>query len=150
MINIIKMTPEHCAAVAEIEKECFAEPWSENALRDGVARADARYLVAVADSGEVIGYIGSHTVIGEVSITNIAVKKEMRRRGAANALLNALLRDCIKANDEFVTLEVRVSNAVATALYEKNGFKKVGTRKNFYSSPREDALLYTYFIGDKL
>lgn len=147
MMNIIKMTAEHCAAVAEIEKECFSEPWSENALRDGVARDDARYFVAVS-GGEAVGYIGSHTVLGEVSITNIAVKKAMRRRGAANALLNTLLEDCKKANDEFVTLEVRTSNAAAIALYEKNGFKKVGTRKNFYSSPCEDALLYTYFIGD--
>lgn len=148
MITVRKMTDGDCLAVSEIEKECFSKPWSERALADGIARGDARYFVAQSESGETVGYIGSHAVLGEVGVTNVAVKCGFRRQGIGESLLRALMKECEVHGDELLTLEVRESNASAISFYEKLGFENVGIRKNFYSSPTEDALLYTYYFGD--
>ena len=76
-----------------------------------------------------------------MSINNVGVLEDLRRRGIARALMERLLADLSAAQS--VTLEVRRSNAAAIALYESFGFERVGERKNFYSQPTEDALLMT-------
>ncbi len=134
-------------ALAESEKECFSCPWSEDALIKALEREDNIYFSAVCD-GKVAGYIGSYRVLGEVYINNIAVLKDYRNKGIGKALIKSLADYCKENGCEFCTLEVRKSNINAISLYEKCGFKLVGERKNFYDSPKEDALLYTLFFGD--
>ena len=94
------------------------------------------------EDGAVLGYAVLSAVLDEGNLDNIAVAPEYRRRGVADALLGALTgfgRECLA----LLTLEVRASNAPAIALYEKHGFAAVGRRKNYYSAPREDAVLMT-------
>ncbi|MEE0064153.1 MAG: ribosomal protein S18-alanine N-acetyltransferase, partial [Acutalibacteraceae bacterium] len=79
-------------------------------------------------------------------ITNVAVSEKFRRRGIAEKLLEEAERGAIKRGCVLITLEVRASNDPAKALYKKRGFKEVGTRKNFYSDPREDAEIMTKFF----
>lgn len=142
---IKKMTSSHIEEIAKLEKECFATPWSEEGLRSELNNNLARFFVAF--SGErVAGYIGSHNVLGEVYITNVAVFSEFRRNGVGKALVNFLVEQMKTENAEFVTLEVRKSNSNAISLYEKCGFEKVGERKDFYEKPREDAVLMTDYI----
>ncbi len=136
------MTEADVKAVAEIEKECFSQPWSEDGIRQELFNDSARFFVA-EKMGKAVGYMGMHIVLDECYIANVAVLPTYRRQGIAQKLLtNALL----KAESEgcsFISLEVRVSNSGAIGLYEKNGFEKMGERKNFYQSPTENALIMT-------
>ena len=145
MMNIIieKMGENHLSQIAELEKTCFSTPWSKNALREELANQFSRFFVALCD-GQIAGYIGAHNVVGEVYITNVAVFPQFRRQGIAEALIKKLMDISQTEKAEFITLEVRKSNMGAINLYTKMGFKEVGSRKNFYENPREDALLMTY------
>lgn len=140
--NILKMSEDHIEAVAEIEKLCFSTPWSENALREELNNSRAYFLVC-ADGGRIAGYIGSHNVLGEVYITNVAVHPDYRRKGIGEMLVKSLV-EAFSCDGEFVTLEVRESNSPAQNLYSKLGFCQVGKRKSFYEHPTEDAVLMTY------
>ena len=134
------MKEGHVAAIAEIEKLCFSDPWSENSIAYGLTSRLSYWLVAV-ENGEVVGYIGSQSVLGESDMMNVAVHPDHRRKGLAEALITAL-SDGLKARgNEVLTLEVRVSNTPAIALYDKLGFTQVGRRPNYYRNPKEDALI---------
>lgn len=140
------MTAEDIPAVARLEQECFAEPWSENALAESLADANYVFFVAAFLDETVAGYVGAYLAADELSITNVAVTASYRRCGAANQLMKALDAFAKEKNLYGITLEVRVSNSAAIALYEKNGYEKSGIRKGFYSKPKEDALImWKYF-----
>ena len=139
------MQKKHAHAVAEIAAQSLAEAWSEDAFEKETENPSATIFVALLGD-DVIGFGGVQTVLDEAYITNIAVKKEYRRKGAGEALLKAIIDNC--ADCSFVTLEVRVSNSAAIKLYEKQGFVSQGIRKNFYSHPTEDANIMTLFLGE--
>ena len=140
MIEIVKMNEGHVAPIAQLEKLCFSDPWSENSIASELNSRLSYWLVAV-ENGEVLGYIGSQSVLGESDMMNVAVHPDHRRRGIAEALVTALSKD-LKARDNVcLTLEVRASNAPAIALYEKLGFAQIGLRKNYYRNPKEDAVI---------
>ena len=137
MIEIVRMNESHVAAVAALEKQFFSEPWDEASVRSELTNKLALWLVAVED-GELAGYVGSQTVLQEADMMNIAVAEGFRRRGIARNLVEELIRQL----DAYqLTLEVRVSNAPAIAMYESMGFQQVGLRKNYYRKPKEDALI---------
>ncbi len=139
MYNIVPMTVETAADVAELEKLCFSDPWSEQSLREECENPLALWLTAVSDDGTVAGYGGIHTLYGEGEIMNIAVHPAYRRQGVAKEVLGALL-DAAK-DAETVFLEVRESNEGAIALYEGFGFQQITRRKHYYAHPTEDALI---------
>ena len=141
-LKIIKMAESHVKDLALLEKECFSTPWTEKGLSDELSNPNARFYVAAFDDA-VGGYIGAHNVVGEVYITNVAVSNAFRRKGVAQSLVGHLLNVSELENADFVTLEVRESNLPARSLYEKMGFEVVGTRKDFYEQPRENAILMT-------
>ena len=140
--EIVKMEISHISEVAGIEKECFSVPWSEKALEEEIGNKVSRFFVCLKDK-EVIGYAGMHIMSGECYIDNIAVKMSHRRQKIGEALLKTLIETAKAENGEFISLEVRKSNAAAISLYEKYGFKNVGVRKNFYDLPTEDAIIMT-------
>ncbi len=131
--------------IAKIEEKVFAHPWSAYSIKNLLNDDKSAVFVALEDN-KVIGYCGVNTVLDEGYITNIAVLKEYRRKGIGQALVKALCGYAEKTGLAFLTLEVRKSNLPAIKLYEKNGFKKVGERKDYYSSPKENALLMTEFF----
>ena len=140
MIEIIPMNEGHVAHIAQLEKLCFNDPWSENSIASELSSRLSYWLVAV-ENEEVVGYIGSQSVLGESDMMNVAVHPACRRRGIAEALVEALSHDLKERGNVCLTLEVRASNAPAIALYEKLGFTQVGLRKNYYRNPKEDALI---------
>ena len=140
MMEIVKMDESHVAPIAELEKICFSDPWSENSIAYELTSRLSYWLVAVED-GQVVGYIGSQSVLGEADMMNVAVHPDHRRKGIAEALVLALSRDLKERDNVCLTLEVRASNDPAIALYEKLGFSQVGLRKNYYRNPKEDALI---------
>ena len=137
---ITEMNATHVAQVAELEKICFADPWSEKSVASELDNIWALWLVAVEDD-RVIGYIGSQTSIDETDVMNVAVHPDCRRRGIAETLIVNLVDELKKKGSHALMLEVRASNAPAIALYEKLGFLQVGCRKNYYRNPKEDALI---------
>lgn len=141
-VKIVPMDERHTGRVAALERICFSEPWSENALREEIENPAACFLTAV-EGDTVLGYAGMHTVLGESYIDNVAVFPEHRGRGIGRALVQALIDRAKEDGGVFITLEVRASNAPAIALYSALGFGRAGVRKNFYSKPKEDALILT-------
>lgn len=145
--SVSPMTEADIPQIAELEKQCFSEPWSENSLKEELTNETARFYVI--HSGEkLLGYIGANNICGEVYITNVAVNKEFRFQGLGKKLVNHLVKQAEAENALFVTLEVRESNENAIRLYEKCGFKRAGERKNFYSKPTENALIYTLTLKE--
>ena len=137
---IVKMNESHVSQVAELEKICFSDPWSENSVASELNNKLAFWLVA-EEEGRLAGYVGSQTVCNETDMMNVAVHPDFRRRGIAEALVNGLVEKLKSKGSHCLTLEVRASNAPAIALYEKLGFSEIGRRKNYYRNPREDALI---------
>lgn len=124
-------------ALCTLEAECFSLPWSEKAFEDFFANGCSVCLVAEIDS-KIVGYVGMNLISGEGEITNLAVTESARGKGVATCLMDAL---CDTEGLCRLMLDVRVSNVPARSLYEKCGFGVDGIRKNFYSHPREDAVL---------
>ena len=127
--------------IAILERECFSSPWSENAVLESY-QSNTIFFVA-EENNNIIGYAGLQLVLDEGYVTNIAVTKTARKKGVGNALVNQLLNFAAQKELAFVSLEVRESNLPAITLYKKCGFAYMGKRKNFYSSPTEDAIILT-------
>lgn len=140
MMTFTEMKAEHVPQVAQLEKMCFADPWSEMSIESELRSIWSYWLVAV-ENDQVVGYIGSQTSIDETDVMNVAVHPDWRRRGIAQMLINHLIAELKKRGSHSLTLEVRASNAPAIGLYEKIGFAQVGCRKNYYRNPKEDALI---------
>lgn len=140
-MDIRKMIPEDAPEAAELERLCFADPWSEQALRESCTDPLYRIFV-VCDDNRVIGYAGMIVTGEEVQITNVAVHPEKRRLGVGRMLMKALISEAESVGGRVMFLEVRVHNEGAIRLYEQCGFVSVGVRKNFYSHPTEDGCIY--------
>lgn len=139
-MTILNMTVDHVTQVAELERLCFSDPWSENSVASELNNPLSLWLVAM-DGDTVAGYIGSQTVLDESDMMNVAVHPQYRRQGIAEALVLELSRWLKEKGSHCLTLEVRASNDPAKKLYEKLGFQQVGCRKNYYRNPKEDALI---------
>lgn len=133
--------------LAELDKICFAVPWSEQAFSDEVENELATYLVA-CDGEKLVGYIGYWKVIDEGHITNIAVLPEYRRRKIASAMLGEIIKTAKNEGLCLLTLEVRKSNIVAQRLYEGFGFEPLGERRDYYKKPTENAVIMTLMLGE--
>ena len=140
MMTYTEMKAEHVPQVAQLEKLCFADPWSEMSIASELHNIWAYWLVAVEDD-VVAGYIGSQSTIDETDVMNVAVHPDRRRQGIAENLITHLIQELKNRGSHALMLEVRASNAPAIALYEKLGFRQVGLRKNYYRNPKEDALI---------
>lgn len=142
MMLIKLATKENVADILKIENACFSTPWTEQGISESIADANTFLYVAYVD-GAIAGYMGVQIFSGDGFVTNVATLPNFRRKGVARALINEVL----KHEMNFLTLEVRESNAPAINLYKSLGFVEVGKRPRFYRNPDEDALLMTKF-GD--
>ncbi len=143
---IRRMTAEDTTAVAEIEKICFSSPWTKESLESELTNPQAEFFVLETE-GTVAAYMGMHIVLDECYIANVAVSPAFRRRGCGKLLVENALCVAREKGCCFITLEVRLSNLSAINLYKKCGFEDVGERKNFYSSPTENALIMTRYFN---
>ncbi|MFI3227924.1 MAG: ribosomal protein S18-alanine N-acetyltransferase [Clostridia bacterium] len=140
-MNIFEMNEEHILQVSKLEQDIFSSPYSEKSLREMFN--DKNYQYFVYFDKKVLGYVGISSVLDESDITHIAVSLDSRRKNIGTLLLQKMVEYCKNKNIAKIHLEVRESNAKAIGLYEKNGFSRVGLRKNYYSNPKEHALLMT-------
>ena len=138
VFEVRDLTPEMLREAAEIERLCFSEPWSEEALLY-MCQSPNTHAAAVIIDGRLAAYGGCEFVPPEANIVNIATHPDFRRRGCASAIIDVLEEFLSSKGVDSIFLEVRVSNAPARSLYEHKGFAVVGTRKNYYRFPTEDA-----------
>ena len=137
---IREMRASDVATIAELEKVCFSDPWSESSIASELNNPLSYWLVAEFD-GEVAGYVGSQSVLDAADMMNLAVSPKYRKQGIGQELVKNLVHHLQHNNVIALLLEVRVSNTPALVLYEKMGFVQVGRRPNYYHHPREDALI---------
>jgi len=97
--------------------------------------------VGTADAEQVIGYIAARVTSDELHINNVAVRELYRGKGVGYALLSSIVEEGERSGATTAFLEVRSGNTAAQALYEKVGFEAIATRANYYSEPREDAVV---------
>lgn len=135
---IRRMTAADVSSVAELEARIFSVPWSVQGFADTLYREDVLFFVAYEEE-KLLGYAGVYCTADEGEITNIAVSPLARRHGVGRALMETLANALADRQIDRIVLEVRVSNEAAIRLYEQMGFAVVGTRKNFYEKPLEDA-----------
>ena len=138
-MRVIRMEREHLADVAELERLCFSEPWSEGALE--LLLGDAAVAYVCEADGRAVAYAGMMLAFDEGQITNVAVHPDYRRRGFGRELMVAMDADARARGFVRIALEVRASNQAAILLYERDGYGIAGRRPNFYREPREDALV---------
>ena len=126
--------------LSALDKLCVgADGWSVESFRSETQK-DNGIVLYIMDDERVIALLSGYTAVGEADITSVAVHPNYRRKGLAQKLMEhfeAHLPD----DTESIFLEVRESNSDAIALYQKCGFEQLSVRKNFYTDPRENALV---------
>lgn len=141
-ITVARMESADIPAVEAIARDCFTEAWTVEGFRSELTSSHAIPLVA-RRAGEVVGFLCAAVVYDEGTINLIAARRDCRGQGIASAMLDELFAQGRERGAAFFTLEVRESNQTAIRFYQKHGFEPVGRRRNFYTQPCEDALLYT-------
>lgn len=135
------MRVDDIPAVHEIERRSFATPWPSYAFEQEITgNRMASYLVARAGD-RVVGFAGIWLMVDEAHITTFGVDPDWRRQGVGLQMLMAVEELARRVNARRLTLEVRVSNGPAQALYQRFGFAVVGRRQRYYTDNGEDALI---------
>lgn len=145
MLEIKKMLISDLDNISETLTTCFDDFWNYNILKSELKNNNSQYIVAKIGKN-IVGFAGIIDTLDQMEITNIVVRKDMRHKGIGNTLLNELIKMSIKNNKNTIFLEVNSNNLFAIKLYEKNGFKKVGLRKNYYNNT-DDAILMNLKIN---
>lgn len=128
------------ADLEELEKATVGKDgWSAESFRSEAEKENG-FVLYIAHGNSVIALLTGYSAAGEGDITNVAVRTQYRRRRLAVRLIKEFER-LLPGNTEKIFLEVRESNAPAIALYRKCGFEKISVRKNFYTNPRENAIV---------
>jgi ribosomal-protein-alanine N-acetyltransferase len=129
-------------AVAAIEREGFANPWTREYYAAELENDRSHSFVAVAPVGAIVGYLLFWRLGSELELHKIAVAPAQQRQGHGARLMEFFIGLGRGLGCERAVLEVRAGNAAAIGLYEKFGFRRVGRRKDYYERPREDALVF--------
>jgi len=153
-IFIERMSEHDLLEVVQIEELSGLSRWGWAAYYAELQGAN-RDLMLVArpsksttpEAPPIAGYIVARETAGELHINNFAVRSEFRRRGIGATLLNQVLDEARQRKANAAFLEVRSTNLVAQALYEKCGFRAIARRANYYSEPREDAVVMSLELG---
>jgi ribosomal-protein-alanine N-acetyltransferase len=127
-------------AIEAIEQKAYPTPWSRSMFASELAKPTSICLGAF-EGQDLVGYVINSRYVDAWHVMNVAVDPDHQRRGIATALLERLFEVTRDDERRGYTLEVRVSNGDATALYEKLGFEARGIRRGYYTDNREDALI---------
>ena len=149
-IMIIRMSEHDLLEVVEIEEQSGLSRWGWAAYYAELHGANRDLMLIAKPSGiesRIAGYIVARETAGELHINNVAVRAEYRRRGIGAALLGRVLQEARRRKANAAFLEVRSANHAAQALYEKSGFKAIARRADYYSEPREDAVVMSLELG---
>jgi len=141
-LTIKRLSKENIDKIIEIEQSAYGKHhWSRESFLNELSNNLSVYFGAFDDKNNLLGYGGCWVIIEEAHITNVAVLPDFRRQNIGETILNSIIKHCYENGVKYLTLEVRVSNIAAIGLYEKYGFKSLGTRKHYYQDNDEDALI---------
>lgn len=127
--------------VCAIEEEVFPMPWSRESFESEVSDETTAFHWVAEDGREVVAYLVSWLIEDELHIGNIAVTPRRQGEGIGRAIFDYCLARAAERGVTRSTLEVRVGNARAIALYESRGFIPVAMRRGYYSDTGEDAMV---------
>jgi [ribosomal protein S18]-alanine N-acetyltransferase len=142
------MRDEDLEAVLEIESASFSRPWTRRHFLDEMESSFGHPTVALTPDGGVAGYLCLKQVLDEAEILDVAVSGSLRGRGVGRILVESALAASRERGAAVVSLEVRVGNVEAIALYRRLGFREIGLRKRYYENG-EDAILMEYIFSDE-
>ena len=140
LLTISPMTKEDIPRIRVIEKQCFTDIWPEDGFQRELDNTKIAFYITASLDGKIIGYMGSWIIMEEAHITTFAVDPEYRNRKVASTLMLCFLREAVKQNVHWSTLEVSQINEHAIKLYTRFGYKTVSVRKKYYGE-HEDAFL---------
>ena len=136
---IRQWTKEDIGIIAEMERRCFHDAWTEEMLSDTLRYPIYNCFLA-EEEGQVCGYCCLIVVCEDAEVGNIAVDTPFRGRGVGKALMEAMHQCAKEKGATQAFLEVRVSNENAIALYKKFGYESYGIRARYYEDG-EDAMV---------
>ena len=152
-ITISRMSEHDLLEVVEIEEQSGLSRWGWAAYYAELQAGNKNLLLVAApekspiiEHRRIAGYIVARETAGELHINNVAVREQYRRRGIGIALLNHVIDEARRLGVKTAFLEVRSGNFAAQALYERCGFKAIARRPNYYSEPREDAVVMSLVL----
>jgi ribosomal-protein-alanine N-acetyltransferase len=140
-IELRRLEAAHLDEVERIERESYPTPWSRSMFDAELRKPSSLALGAFDEDDVLVGYAFVSRYVDAWHVMNVAVSHAYRRRGIAVALLERLFEVTATDPRRGYTLEVRVSNHGAIALYERLGFEARGVRRGYYTDNREDALI---------
>jgi len=140
-VTIAPMQRWHLREVHAIDEKVYPRPWSLALWRQEIAMLDSRHYIIAESGGRVVGHAGIMYVLNEGHVTTVAVDPQWQGRKIATRLVSTLCQHARTRKTNALTLEVRVGNERAIALYRRFGFAPAGVRKNYYAEINEDALV---------
>ena len=152
-ISISRMSEHDLLEVVEIEEQSGLSRWGWAAYYAELQAGNRNLLLVAApekspiiEHRRIAGYIVARETAGEMHINNVAVREQYRRRGIGLALLSHVIDEARRLGVKTAFLEVRSGNFAAQSLYERCGFKAIARRANYYSDPREDAVVMSLIL----
>lgn len=143
-VVLARMRWWHVEQLLPLEARLFAEGhWTARTFWSELGQLETRHYVVALDAGDVVGWAGLCDYPDEAWVQTMAVSPEAQGRGVGGLLLRALLDEAARRRAPAVSLEVRVGNARALALYARHGFARTGLRRGYYQPSGEDAVLMT-------
>jgi [ribosomal protein S18]-alanine N-acetyltransferase len=146
-VSVRPLAADDVDAVVAIEAEAFTTPWSADTFVGLMDRDTVESLVMVDDLGTVLGYAVLWCILDQGELANIAIVPDRRGGGLGAWLLHKVCDVARSRGVKKLFLEVRTSNEAAIGLYRRFGFNDVGARRDYYESPREDALVMLATLG---
>ena len=140
-VQLVPMRRRHLRSVLRIEGQVYPRPWTLTLFLGELALRASRHYVVARVEGTVVGYAGLMLSLDEGHVTTIAVDPAWQRHQIGTRLMLNLNRAALARGARHLTLEVRVSNTAAQAMYQRFGFETEGLRKNYYAETKEDALI---------
>ena len=140
-VHLVPLRRRHLRSVLKIEAQVYPRPWTLTLFMSELNMRTSRYYVGARVGSTLVGYGGLMYSADEAHVTNIAVDPAWQRHKIGSRLLLNLARAAVGFGAKHLTLEVRVSNGAAQAMYGRFGFQTEGVRKNYYTESNEDALI---------
>lgn len=140
-VTVGPMHRRHLKHVVRIEGLVYPRPWSMSLFLSELALTSSRAYFAARVGRHVVGYAGLMMSDTDGHVTTIAVDPDWQRQKVGTRLMLTVAREAIRRRAVSLTLEVRVANKSAQAMYRQFGFLPVGVRRNYYQETNEDALV---------
>jgi ribosomal-protein-alanine N-acetyltransferase len=140
-VQVVPMRRRHLRSVLGIEAQVYPRPWTLGLFLSELNLSAARSYFVARVEGRVVGYCGLMLSMEDAHVTTLAVDPPWQRHKVGQRLMVVLAREAVRRGAKNLTLEVRVSNEPAKALYRRFGLAPAGIRKGYYLESGEDAIV---------